>query len=294
MNLKYVSIESILTKIYRDYGKQLDEGDIIEWVGEALDALIAGTVAFDKKVAIMTVKDHQCLLPNNCESILQIARNNDFDVSSISTLPNQDDIKFYDTDGNLIDQTTDLTIIPYMEVYFSSTFWNSTKLQERFSPVRLSGNTFFDEITPLEVRENPYKRNNFEYTIIDESILRFNFIEGQIYIAFYQRKLSENGFPMIPDHYVFQKAIESYVMWRISNKEFYNHVQGSDARLIKSESDWIKFKEQARALSIIPQTIDEMERLVRNNNNIVQGSSRYENYFDNNYYNYGNKTTYVR
>lgn len=295
MNLKYVSIENILTKIYRDYGKQLDEGDVIEWVGEALDALIAGTVAFDKRVAIMLVKEYQCLLPHNCESILQIAKNNDYDLTSIYNLSSSsEDVELYDIDGNLIVQPIESTVTPYLEISSSSGFWNPVTIQENFSPVRLSNNAFFDEITPPEIRENSSKKNNFEYTIIEESLLRFNFKEGQIYIAFYQRKMNEAGFPMIPDHYVFQKAIESYIIWRLSTKDFYNHVLGSDSRLMKSEADWIKFKEQARALSIIPQTVDEMERLVKNNNNIVQTSSRYENFFDNNYYGSGNRTTYVR
>jgi len=288
MNLKYLSIESILTKIYRDYGKQLDEGDIVEWVGEALDALIAGTVMFDKKVAIINVTDYQCVLPYGCESILQIAKNNEYDITFDSNLYNDSVSTLYDENGNVDVNST------YLETTYSSAFWNPINLQERFSLVRLSGNAFYDYLTPAETINNPYKKSNFEYTIIDNSLLRFNFIEGQVYVAYYKRLVNDEGYPMIPDHYVFQKAIESYVIYRLSTKEFYNHIQGSESRLLKSEQDWIKFKEQARAISIIPQTIDEYERLIKNNSNLVQGSSRYENFFDKNYYNYGSNTTYLR
>lgn len=294
MNLKYVPIESILTVINRDYGKQVDEGDLIEWVGEALESLTSNMASIEKAIVAMEVKNYQCQLPDNCEQIVQIAKNNSdpIDISIFAARPDPTDIKVYNesTGEPIAIDINDIgiQIVPKGEVYYSSRFWNSATIREKFSPVRLSTATFFNELMSNEFLDNPYRYNNFEYIVVDGSTLRFNFENGQILVAYLRRILDTNGVPKIPDHYLFKDAIGAYVAYKLSRKDFYNRVQGSESRLTKSEQDWKLLREQARALAMIPQTMDEMERLVRNNTRLIRPSDRYDDFFNDNYPNYPN------
>lgn len=271
MKLKYTSIETILSSLHRDFGKQIDEGDLIEWIGEVLEALSVNEVNLEKRVAIIQVKDFQCELPNDVESIIQIGKNegNLFNIQAFMTVP---DIVFYDRNGNMIEDTTE--IADYLETYFSSNFW-ANNTNNNYAVVRLADSTFFNEASSYKP---PVQ---YRYSVVtNTNLLRFNFREGEITVTFFKRLIDRNGIPMIPDHYLFKDAIKSYVIYKVCLKDFYNRVQGSEMRLDKAEKDWRLLREQARSYAILPHSIDEMEKLVKTNNTFFTMNSNYRNFFD--------------
>jgi len=75
--MTYTSIDRILSKFQRDYGGDVETNDLIEWSGEALEA-IGTSRTYEEATAFIEVKGHQCPLPNGIHNIIQIARNNRF------------------------------------------------------------------------------------------------------------------------------------------------------------------------------------------------------------------------
>jgi hypothetical protein len=72
--IRYTSIKAILSKVRRDYTDSIDEADVIEWVGEALDAIHIRN-NYEEAVAFIEVKNYEVLIPNGLANIIQIARN---------------------------------------------------------------------------------------------------------------------------------------------------------------------------------------------------------------------------
>jgi len=73
-NGKYVSIEPILAKVYRDMGmtEDLDITDAIEWAGEAME-FIGATVFLNEKVKSVDVENYKAKLPVELHYINTVA-----------------------------------------------------------------------------------------------------------------------------------------------------------------------------------------------------------------------------
>lgn len=81
-NIKYTSLYRIFDKLLRDLGlEDINESDIIEWSGEALEAINAPR-NYEEAVAFLEVKNYKAELPQGTHSIIQIAKNNEFEDSS--------------------------------------------------------------------------------------------------------------------------------------------------------------------------------------------------------------------
>ena len=73
-NSKYVSIETIINKVYRDMGAtdELNIGDAIEWAGEAME-FIGATVYLKEKVESVFIVDYKAKLPCDLHYIITCA-----------------------------------------------------------------------------------------------------------------------------------------------------------------------------------------------------------------------------
>ncbi len=60
--IPYTSIDRIFNKLERDFGSEFNEGDVIEWTGEALEA-IGAVKQYEEAVAYIKVVNHQISLP---------------------------------------------------------------------------------------------------------------------------------------------------------------------------------------------------------------------------------------
>jgi len=99
-NGKYVSIEPIIAKVYRDLGmaNDLDITDAIEWAGEAME-LIGATVALNEKVKSLTVKEYKTKIPCDLYYINT--------VSGVDMLVDEDDCPVNSTTYKAMRYTTD-------------------------------------------------------------------------------------------------------------------------------------------------------------------------------------------
>lgn len=82
--MKYTSINTLLSKIYRDFGATINNYDAIEWAAEALE-FIGANPYYVETVAFINVKDHQAEIPNGFHAVLQIARNNKWTKETLNS-----------------------------------------------------------------------------------------------------------------------------------------------------------------------------------------------------------------
>ncbi len=168
MNYTYVPISRIFAKLQRDLSRDMNEGDIIEWAGEALEAINA-VKAVEDAVAFIEVKNHQAELPRNLHAVIQIAKNLQWrptkDCSPAIIVPQITECKAHcipndckcccnDADAVWID-CNGTPIVDYDLAYYRPYFdlkqeyygWtNSRYYRQNYAPMRLSANTMFSSI----------------------------------------------------------------------------------------------------------------------------------------------------
>lgn len=210
--VKYTSIDRIFAKLIRDLGLEtVNEGDIIEWTGEALEAIGAVTL-YEEAVAFIEVKNHQANIPSGLHSIIQIAKNHccSGPKDSIEDLVcpqkvienidpvdeprkinpcNCDNQYTCDCNGTKVDYTLldcngqpinayDIAYYrPYFDLQYEYNLWRGSRYYGScYSPVRLSNNTFFNSIVCREQEDNYYNTHNIYNTHRDE----YTIIKGEI------------------------------------------------------------------------------------------------------------------
>lgn len=294
----YVPIVSIFAKLDRDIGmEQMDEGDIIEWTGEALDAM--GSVPmYEEAVAFIEVRNHQAEIPNGCLQIEQIAKNSRWDRPVLDGIcPAQVllDIKNCVTDPacNTLPIPLDCNGSPMMDyniAYFRPYYdligeyygwnWKSSHIyQERFSPVRLATGTFFGSEA-----DNCNDCGRDQYVVIRvkgrAKTLRFNFKDGQIALSYLRQYLDpETGYPLVPDSYPHKTAIVNYITMKSMAKEFYKGREGAKGKLDKAEADWHWYCKQAGNKDLMPHGIDEYQNLLDQRQRILPDNRQYFGFF---------------
>ena len=74
--LQYTTVNRIIAKLHRDIsGTDMNESNLIEWIGEALEFLKVPQIQ-DQAIAFIEVKNHHAEIPKGFQMVLQIARNN--------------------------------------------------------------------------------------------------------------------------------------------------------------------------------------------------------------------------
>lgn len=314
--LKYTSIDRIFSKIIRDLGADnINEGDIIEWAGEALEAIGAVTM-YEEAVAFIEVKDHQCNLPSGFHSIIQVARNHRYTkseedtfcpkkvIEEISTDPprfinpcdcppegcncKKVDYTLLDCEGTPITGYDIAYYRPYFDLQYEYYNWNNCNYyRQNYTPVRLSNHTFFNTIV-CRTQEDAQERdkiyhslgNQDEYTIIGGEKLRFSFKEGSIALSYLRQVVDpETGYPMIPDNYSYVTAVTKYITMRVMERDFYAGREGSQSRLQKAEADWQWYCKQAGNLAMMPKGIDEWQNIAEQRNYLIPNQRHYYSFF---------------
>ena len=72
-NIKFVSVKSVIAYIYSKINAQMElrHGDIIEWIGEALN-IIGCKLLYEENFVILTTENHRGILPCNLVQIKQV------------------------------------------------------------------------------------------------------------------------------------------------------------------------------------------------------------------------------
>jgi hypothetical protein len=305
---QYIKLDSILAKYHRDFrGLGINEGDAIEWIGEALGfAKIHGNS--EEAIAYMEVKNYQAEVPNGLHYIIQIAKSNSWTlqdkdscstenilqelgpIHSISTEDCTDCAEGYgknlvpvDCEGRVIGDYEVAYYRPFFDLQYEYLGWaNKTYAQGSFSPVRLGNHTFFNSLVcTVPGMEGLYNNMNSrdEYTIVQDQI-RFNFKDGFVAVAYLRQMTDpETGYPMIPDDESAKAAITYYLAWKIKQREMYNHREGAERLVAYAEQHWLKYIKQFKAKTKMPSTIDDYQDMMENSSYLIPRRKRYENFF---------------
>lgn len=188
------------------------------------------------------------------------------------------DIIVLDMSGNRIAN------LDYANYFYTPTPYNMwcscDTYRNRFTPIRLSTHSFFDNLVCQEENSNKiYDNCKDEYTLFD-NVLKLSFEEGLIAVAYNKQILdNETGYPLIPDTYSYTTAVTKYITYKISEREFYNGRQGSSNRLQKAEQDWHWYCKQAGNELFIPNGIDEYQNLLEQRQYLLPKQNHYYGFF---------------
>ncbi len=292
---KYVSIDRILDKLRRDLAMDdVNETDVIEWSGEALEAIGAVT-QYEQAVSFIEVSNYSASLPNGLTNIIQLARNYCWTGSdSLCPLQVQESIDevtpeelpigiAIDCNGSPLQDYELAYYRPYFDLQAEYGYWSTSNLYGScFNPIRLTQHSFFDTLV-CDLQDDVYQgESRDEYTVVGRgTALRFSFEAGQVALAYYRITLDEDGYPMIPDHYSYVTAITKYITYKLMEKRFYRNERGSESRVQKAENDWHWYCKQARNDALMLKGVDDHQDFMDQTNYILPPRRRYHGFFGN-------------
>lgn len=274
--MKYTNINTIFAKLDREQISDINEGRIIEWIGEALD-FMQTYPSLVKAVKFLTVKDFQTNIPKDVVNIIQLGKYNNYstDCSCFDEIYRNIERDYSNpntVEGCQLLKENDNSFCIIFEKDF---YWYTLPYYiENFTPIRLSSSVMFDKCLQYD---NSYQCS-YEYTIIEGEVLRFNFRNGIVAIAYEKIKTDENGYPMIPDNISVITAIVYYIRYKQSEFEFFNNQQGSEKKMQYSKMQWETYCKQAVSELMIPKSIDEMQNLYESHTKILN-TNPYYNFF---------------
>lgn len=307
--LQYTTLDRILSKLYRDLGlEDISETDVVEWAGEALEAIGAITM-YEEAVAFIEIENHQADLPNGLHSILQVARNNKWSKENKQAIcpanvildcsteemenTNSETSPCGCTDVGLKAQDyipldcngkplTDYEIAyyrPYFDLQYEYHLWgHSHYYSETYTPIRLANHSFFNTVVCPEDEKIHYSSTD-EYTIVENKI-RTSFKEGSIALAYYRQKIDEDtGYPMIPDDYSIITAITMYITMKYMSRMWYSGREGYADKYQKAEQDWQWYCKQAGNKQLMPHGVDQFQNLTESRNQLLPTRNRYYGFF---------------
>jgi hypothetical protein len=291
--MKYTSIDRIYSKVIRDLGINADEADLIEWTGEALEAIDAQR-SHEEAVAFLQVKNYHCEVPFGLQYIIQVAKNTrtdtyapiESDAIEENAIVDPEGVcpVRIDCNGAPIDDHELSYYRPYYDLRYEYDLWRDSTVATRYyEPVRLAVHSFFNSIVCGNVENNElYKTTRNEYSLTDEdSIMRFSFSDGLVALAYVRTVLDTNGIPKIPDNYSFVTAVVKYITYKLMERQFYLGKSDSDKKVYKAEKDWQWYCKQAKNSAFIIQGIDEMENYLDQRTYLIPRRNVYDSFFGN-------------
>lgn len=291
---QYTTVDRILSRVNRDLrGVELNETDLIEWAGEALEYLNVPQIQ-TQYLAILPVENYQAVLPTGFQSVLQVARYHDDYIKEdeikkcISELSPEEEL---DSPQKTIIRENPCNPCPecykpYFDMQWQYTDWRRTNsYHTHFTPVRLANHTLFNSLVCKEKDyQELYSSCKDEYTIIgtEEKIIRLSFKEGVIAFAYLGSATdNETGYPLIPDDIYFTTAVVYYIKWKIAERLDYSGREGYTRLADKSHQHWVQHQVKAKNNAKMPKTIDEYQNLLEQSHNLVPNHRKYYNYFGN-------------
>jgi hypothetical protein len=292
--VQLVSIERVLAGLYRDLKPiiELNENDMIEWTGEALEFIGAYTQLIEK-VVNLKIEDYKVLVPSGLKNIVQIAykhtEGNPTTTTAMLTTADKcitcDDpcapgacsscASVCATSAQLV-ANAELFLQYYKPNSFRATnyyydhYRPLTRATGPFSKAATSGCTSCTDISPGCVHE---------YSL-DWPYIQTSFKTGYICVAYVSQPLDDRGWPMIPDEVSYIEAIKRYITYKVKYAEFLQgHLPGNI--FTKLEDDWHWYCQQARNKANMPKDIDTLENLRKQHIRLLPKVQRYDRFFGN-------------
>jgi hypothetical protein len=296
--INYVSINTILSKFYRDLkSEDVEENDLIEWTGEALEFLKVEYI-LEKSIAFLEVKNFKADLPKGVHLITQLAKDNNYTldkgcetpeeiISSVDKINRETDrckIKYIPTDGygNALNDEEIKYKVPSFSLRFEyGDFHRSSYYTTRFTPIRLSQNNFYGTLVDESLR-GLYKNSTDEYSFtgtINKKLL-FSFEKGAVVLSYLALAVDEEtGYPLIPDNISCITAITYYIKWKLAERYQWSGRQGYDQIAQISYKAWLDYVKQAKNWAKMPKSIDEYQNLLDASSNKMLDKNKYYNPF---------------
>ncbi len=296
----YISVSTILNKLHRELpSEDINEADVIEWIGEAMSELHVDEVLADR-VCFLKVDNFQAEIPVGFKYVLQLAKYNkeiesdcEEDVEPIDKeeICNAcEDAIENECEGNKIESIIDrifndldISYRPVFDMSFKFQTWRiSNFYQEKFEPIRLANHTLFNTLVCGD--ESLYNRccdANHEYTIVGEQcrVLRFSFEEGHVAMSYKGNPVDEDGYPLIPDTFSHLNAVNYYVRWKVAEKLSWMGREGFRALSQDSEQHWLKYVKQAVNKSRITMTLDDFQDQLEETYAMIPNYRKYYGFF---------------
>ena len=305
ITIQYTTVDRIFAKVNRDFGQTISESDMIEWIGEALEAINVPRL-YQEAVAFVEVKNFTCCLPNFLFQINQIARDTQYDGHKSTKLCSDDilesKLNCFENENipnpcvDCIDIKQDdyanpcACMIPDCGAYYIDeifdTYWVHRSWQEsdlyhqRFVPVRLSTKSFFGDFPNVGYYKNIGDKGwKDEYSYATQNTLKFSFEKGTVAISYLKYKVDEKtGYPIIPDHEIYTTAITSYILYKYCCREFYMGRDGAAQKMQKAEMDWQWYCKRAGSQAMMP-SLDDMQNLLDQQYRMIPAQKSYDGFF---------------
>lgn len=297
----YISVDNILAKYHRDFrGLDIHESDSVEWIGEALGFMKIPS-AQEERIAFIEVVNHQAILPNGLHYIINIARDNHWLKEDPTTCPSEvidalteEEIAATDTcdthylavdcNGKPLFDDEQTYYTPYFDLQGEYYGWCNTQYyQQRYTPVRLANQSFFNSLVCQDPNMSDIYRNNShhdEYTIIEQCVLRFSFQSGYIAVSYLGQKVdTQTGYPMIPDNEYARNAITYYMVWKTKQRESYLHREGSLALSREAQGQWNSYVKKFKNHAKMPTGVDQHQNLMEQSRYLIPRFNRYYGFF---------------
>lgn len=287
---RYISIDTVISRVLRDLGTQVERTDVIEWTADLIEYLNI-PVVFEERVAFVEIKNYKAVLPDGLRAIIQIAKSNSLQVSpeecALQVLDEVDEkeeveIKVSEPcEGNTYSEGTRSgpRFGPWVDLQFNYDPLCGALMRHReWEPVRLSSHSFYQSLV-CTLSEKLYEESQWEYSIKGETLL-FNFREGVVAVAYVSHRTDDNGMLMIPDDAHFINAAVSRVRYMAFQRLYDREpTRENAARLDRADQDYQFRVRQAATFGLRPQSIDESENLAAGKDYILPRQFRYYDFF---------------
>lgn len=298
---KFVPLETILYKFNRDFRNNgISESDVIDWIVEALGFLKLPGVS-EEAVRFIEVKDYVAELPENFHAVIQIAKSDETisieevveEVSEEVVVETQDEnctdcdkqwresVVPVDSDGKIIGDYDIAYYRPFFDLQWDYGSYTSSRfIEKKWTPVKLSDHSFFNSVVCKEEKYREiYSSCDDEYTIQNNQ-LRFSFKEGTIALSYTRQAVSpETNFPLIPDDINVSSALTYFIIWKIKEREAWDHRQGAMALAENARQKWEKYLRQAINKTKMPSTPDEYENSRNQSSYLLPNTKSYNSFF---------------
>lgn len=295
-NITFTSVDRVIAKFQRDLrGTDMNESDLIEWIGEALEFLKVPQIQ-EQAVAFMEVENFEAVMPVGFHMILQMARNNKWTKESTSNcgatieeaiedLPKAHVGVPMDCQGNLLGDYEVAYYRPFFDLRWEFQGWNSSRtFRSNYTPIRVASNSFFNSIVCKEKDMSLYDPNGDEYTIVGtiDKKLRFSFQEGFVAMAYLRSATDpETGYPLVPDNISYQTAITYYIKWKMAEWYDWNGRAGFKSLAAEAEAKWLKYARQGKNFMKMPKTLEDFQDLMEQSHTMLPNYKKYQSFFGN-------------
>lgn len=289
----FITVDTLLAKFARELKETtINEGDIIEWIGEAL-SFMKVISQNEEAVAVIKVNNYTAELPSGIKFLTQVAKlnnRNNYDCNCCA-----EDITEFIEDGCDCEEDScyqdfmqgNEYIYPgtYTAKYAYLDYYQSFK-RRKLEPMKLANDSFFNTLVCKELDHdisNYYNHCEHQYSIIGTSglnAIRTSFKDGYIAVAYVRTALDEEtGYPMIPDEANHLQAINYYVRWKIAESLAWVGREGYANLAIQSEERWLKYIRQANNTAKMPSGAADYEDLKNQSLYLIPKTNKYNSYF---------------